>query len=129
MLLLPAALSKRLELTAAGHTLVGMPGGKFGPNRLTTRKEYSTTMALSTLKNLLVTQKLRRGDGPFVYPQSRRNERLFGEHGRSKRQSSHIKLEKLLLQEAYDPRKDSCLKAFVRLMAQATSKRDVPASD
>ena len=75
--------SKRLEFTAAGKTVVGMRGGKAGPMLLTQRKEYSTTLALSTLNNLLVTQKLRRGDGPIQYPQSRRAERLFGEEGRT----------------------------------------------
>ena len=75
--------SKRLEFTAAGKTVLGMRSGKAGPMLLTERKEYSTTLALSTLNNLLVTQKLRRGDGPIQYPQSRRAERLFGEEGRT----------------------------------------------
>ena len=72
------------------------------------------------MNNLLVTQKLRRGDGPIVYPKSRRAERLFGEAGRTKRASTHIKLEKL--QSEYDPMSDSCVKAFVRLMAAAAEK-------
>ena len=76
-------------------------------------------MALSVMNNLLVTQKLRRGDGPIVYPKSRRAERLFGEEGRTKRKSTHIKLEKLGVD--YDPRKDTCIKAFVRLMASAAT--------
>ena len=63
--------------------------------QLTERKEYNTTCALSTMNNLLVTQRLRRGDGPFAYPKSHRAERLFGELGRSRRKSSRIKLEKL----------------------------------
>ena len=83
------------------------------------RKQYSTTLSLSTLNNLLVTQKLRRGDGPIAYPQSRRAERLFGAEGRTKRRSTHIKLEKL--ETDYDPRQDTCVKAFVRLMAQTAT--------
>ena len=114
--------SKRLEFTAAGKTVLGMRSGKAGPMLLTERKEYSTTLALSTLNNLLVTQKLRRGDGPIRYPQSRRAERLFGEEGRTKRKSTHIKLEKL--DTDYDPRLDSCVKAFVRMMAAAANARD-----
>ena len=98
-------------------TVVGIKGGRFGPPRITATKGYSTTMALSTLKNLLVTQKLRRGDGPVVVPESRRTERLFGLRGRSKSLSLGIKLEKLEVD--YDPRKDTCIRAFVRLMAEA----------
>ena len=73
--------SKRIEFTAAGPTLQGLRGGKAGPMQLHSRKQYSTTLSLSTLNNLLVTQKLRRGDGPIAYPQSHRAERLFGERG------------------------------------------------
>ena len=109
--------SKRIEFTEEGQTLVGLRGGKQGPMKLTARKEYSTTMALSVMNNLLVTQKLRRGDGPIRYPKSHRAERLFGEEGRTKRRSSKIKLENI--GSDYDPRLDSCIKAFVRLMAAA----------
>ena len=76
-------------------------------------------MAISIMKNLLVTQRLRRGEGPIIYPTSRRAERLFGEQGRTKRTSSKIKLEKL--GDDYNPRNDSVLKALVRLMAAAAS--------
>ena len=109
-----------LELHAhasSRKTLVGVRGGKEGPPRLTDVKQYGTTCALSTMNNLLVTQKLRRGDGPIAYPQSRRAERLFGEVGRTKRASTHIKLEKLECN--YDVRQDTCIKAFVRQMADA----------
>ena len=88
---------------------------------LVDRKLYSTTMALSIMNNLLVTQRLRRGDGPISYPKSRRAERLFGEEGRTKRRSSHIKLEKLADAEEYDPRQDTVIKALVRLMAAAAT--------
>ena len=109
--------SRRLEFTKAGQTVIGLKAGKQGPMQLTTRKQYSTTLALSTLNNLLVTQKLRAGEGPIKYPQSRRAERLFGAEGRTRRRSTHIKLEKL--ESAYVPSEDTCVKAFVRLMAQA----------
>ena len=112
--------SKRLEFTRAGMTVArGLRGDKQGPAKLTQQKQYSTTCALSTMNNLLVTQKLRRGrgDGPIMYPKSRRAERLFGEVGRTKRASTHIKLEKLDCD--YEPRHDTCVKAFVRRMAQA----------
>ena len=68
-----------------------------------------------------MTQRLRRGEGPIIYPTSRRAERLFGEQGRTKRTttSSKIKLEKL--GDDYNPRNDSVLKALVRLMAAAAS--------
>ena len=88
----------------------------------TDRKAYCTSMALSTMNNLLVTQRLRRGDGPFQYPVSRKSERLFGEHGRSKRKSTRIKLEKLGCE--YNPAEDTCIKSFVRLMAQAAAMRE-----
>ena len=113
--------SRRLEFTAAGKTLVGLRDGKAGPMLLVDRKLYSTTMALSIMNNLLVTQRLRRGDGPISYPKSRRAERLFGEEGRTKRRSSHIKLEKLADAVDYDPRHDTVIKALVRLMAAAAA--------
>ena len=73
-------------------------------------------MALSTLNNLLVTQHLHRGDGPVALPDSRRSEQLFGDQGRTKAISSGFKLQ--LLGRDYDPHElDSCIKAFVRLMA------------
>ena len=59
---------------------MGIRGGKEGPERLIKVKDYSTTMALSTMNNLLITNALRRGDGPcqVIYPESRRADRLFG---------------------------------------------------
>ena len=65
------------------------------------------------------------GPSRIRYPQSRRAERLFGEEGRTKRKSTHIKLEKL--DTDYDPRLDRgqlCVKAFVRMMAAAANARD-----
>ena len=114
--------SRRIEFTSSGKSLVGLRGGKQGPMQLTERKQYNTTCALSTMNNLLVTQRLRRGDGLFQYPKSHRAERLFGELGRSRRKSSRIKLEKLGCD--YDPASDTCVKAIIRLMAQATQMVD-----
>ena len=56
---------------------------------------------------------LRRGDGLYQVPDSRRTERLFGEHGRTKLLSAGIKLG-----ADYNPREDSCVKAFVRMLAE-----------
>eukprot|EP00965_Chrysotila_dentata_P167458 5530108-Pleurochrysis_carterae.AAC.2 len=55
-----------------------MRGVSEGPAQMVKTKGYSTTMALSTLKNLLATQQLRRGEGLVSFPESRRDERLFG---------------------------------------------------
>ena len=65
------------------------------------------------MRNLLATRALRRGDGVVSMPESRRNERLFGTTGggRTKSASMGIKLENL--EKDYDPRSDTCLKAFV----------------
>ena len=57
-------------------------------------------MALSTLRNLLVTKKLRAGDGPIGMPESRRRERLL-DSGRTKSLASGIKWEKF--GDDYDP--------------------------
>ena len=65
---------------------------------------------------------LRRGDGLHQVPDSRRAERLFGVHGRTKLLSAGIKLEKLGAD--YDPLQDTCLKAFVRLMAANVAAAD-----
>ena len=73
-------------------------------------------------------EKLRRGDGPdgIVMPDSRRSERLFGDAGRTSYRSSGVKLEKL--EDGYDPREDSCIKAFVRLLAAAATAAAVEAN-
>ena len=97
--------------------LIPMQGGKFGPERLITTKGNGSTMAWSTLKHLMISQKLRRGDGPdgVIMPDARRNERLFGATGRTSYRSSGVKLEHVT--EEYDPSEDTCIKAFVRLIA------------
>ena len=109
--------ARRLEIKDSGHMLIPMQGGKFGPERLITTKGNSSTMAWSTLKHLMIAQKLRRGDGPdgVIMPDARRNERLFGATGRTSYRSSGVKLEHVT--EEYDPSEDTCIKAFVRLIA------------
>ena len=87
-------------------------------------KGYASTMALSTLNHLLVSRYLQNGDGIFATPVSRRAERLFGVHatGRASHARSGDKLSKMLAGDAwYDPRKDTCVKAFVRLMAEVAT--------
>ena len=90
---------------------------KAGPARLVTTRGYGTTMALSTLNKLLGAQILRSGDGVHSIPESRRRERLFGASaaGRTKALSTGVKIEKL--GKDYEPREDSCMRAFVRLLA------------
>lgn len=86
-------------------------------------KGYSTTLALSVLNNLLATQYLRRGDGIIATPESRRKERLFGAcgSGRTKAGSTGVKHETMLSGDDYEPREDTCIKAFVRLLYAITS--------
>ena len=107
--------------------------GAQGPANLVTTKSMSTTMALSTLNHMLMQQQLRRGDGLFAIPDSRRTERLMCT-GRTKHASTGIKLEKLNCDDSYDPRSDTCVKAYVRLLAANAEARaremavDVPSS-
>ena len=82
--------SRRIEESKGGQQLLPMRGGKFGPENLISKKGTSSTMAVSTLKHLMVSQKLRRGEGPdgITMPDARRNERLFGDLGRTSYHSS-----------------------------------------
>ncbi len=82
----------------------------------------STSLALSTLKNLLAKQYLRRGDGLFAFNDSRRKERLFGSSGSTRLTlgSTGVKLE--LIGSEYAPRHDTCIKAVVRLLAIKASE-------
>ena len=56
---------------------------------------------------------LRKGDGVIALPDSRRKERLVAV-GRTKL-TSRVKME--VLKSDYNPRLDTCIKAFVRLLA------------
>ena len=108
--------ARRLEFSSSGQSRVGPRIGE-GPSNLITTSGYSTTVALSTMRNLLGSQTLRRGDGVISMPASRRNERLFGVtgSGRTKHLCTGVKLENI--GKDYDPRLDTSLKAFVRLIA------------
>ena len=72
------------------------------------------------MKHLMISQILRRGDGPagIMMPDSRRNERRFGDFGRLSYHASRVKVEH---DDDYNPRNDSCIKAFVRLLAIAAT--------
>mmetsp|Transcript_7677 Transcript_7677/g.15984 ORF Transcript_7677/g.15984 Transcript_7677/m.15984 type:complete len:415 (-) Transcript_7677:70-1314(-) len=87
-----------------------------GSRRMTMSGKYSTTLAISTLRNLLATRYLRRGDGVTSVPDSRRKERVFGADsiGRLALPAS-TKIE--VLEPEYNPKRDTCIKAFVRLIA------------
>eukprot|EP00966_Prymnesium_polylepis_P307524 7107143-Prymnesium_polylepis.1 len=80
-------------------------------------------MAVSTLNHLLVTKYLRKGDEIIATPASRRAERLFGASGtgRTKARRAGGKSVERLTGPDYDPRADSCIKAFVRLIADVAT--------
>ena len=113
--------SRRLEMSGTGEAVVPMKSGKLGPERLVQTKGYSTTMAVSTMKHLLVARELHQGDGPFKLPPARRTERLFGSLGRtSTYRASRVK--HLKPADGYVPSEDTCIKAFVRLIAAAATE-------
>ncbi|KAL1525987.1 hypothetical protein AB1Y20_020812 [Prymnesium parvum] len=64
---------------------------------------------------------LRRGNGLYATPESRRKERLFGVSGKGRISlpSSGVKLEARMqaVDAEYMPANDSCLAAFIRLLA------------
>lgn len=111
--------SRRLTMSTSGVKRASM---KFsiGPGRLSVTKGYSTSMVLSTLKHLMVSNVLHRGHGLYATPECRRKERLFGESGRGRvtLPTSGVKLEERLMavDGVYKPSEDTCVKAFVRLL-------------
>ena len=113
--------SRRIEFSTKQEQQRKGPKNAIGPCNLTSKAKYSTTLAKSTLRTMLGQQQLRRGDGVLTMPASRRNERLFGVtgSGRSKNLSAGIKLENL--GKDYNPREDTCVKAFVRFLAQSAA--------
>ena len=72
------------------------------------------------MKHILTHHALPRGEDGISLPDARRTQRLFGV-GRTKGLSTHIKYEKLGDESAYEPRSDTCIRAFVRLLAQAAT--------
>ena len=74
-------------------------------------------MCVSTLKNMLAKQQLRAGDGLFTTPDARRKERLLSGTGRLSLGSTGVKMVSLGSDSVYDPRADTCLEAYIRLLA------------
>ena len=90
---------------------------KEGPAKMVETKGYSTTIALSIFRKLNARAVLRRGTSETVaIPASRDAERVFGVSGpgRSKRLPTGPSVAQLRI--GYDPRSDSCVSAFVRIM-------------
>lgn len=122
--------SRRLQTSSSGVKRAPLTlTSSQGPANLVKTKGYSSTMALSTLKHLLVSNVLKRGCGLYELPETRRNERLFGVRGKGRitLPSSGVKLEARVqaCNEQYMPREDTCLKAFIRLLSvRATAPED-----
>ena len=81
--------ARRVEMASAGKMRAPLrTSGAEGPAQLVKTRGYSTAMAISCMKHLLMTNVLRRGDGLHRVPDSRRTERLLGVSGRTKLLSS-----------------------------------------
>ena len=108
---------KRLTLSTSGETRRPLGPGVSGPPQLVPTKGYGSTMVLSTMNHLLAAQKLRLcadlGEN-IAMPASRRASRLM-HTGRLNLGSAGLKLE-MLRGAGYEPRHDTCIKAFVRLL-------------
>ena len=105
--------ARRLQFSDVGTT---SKKGEDGEYRTIVTKGYGSTAATSVLIKLLSQQTLRAGDGMFATPASRLRLRLFGETGRGR--SSLVKFEFASPKGGdYDPGADSCIDAFVRLLA------------
>ena len=100
--------SCRQKMSSSGETRRGIEGVAHATIG------YATTQCISTLRKLLGASMLRRGDGVIALPDSRRKERLL-EVGRTKIAPKWVKQE--VLRNDYNPRSDTCIKAFVRLLA------------
>ena len=122
--------ARRLKVSSSGVSIARQSTVKQGPSNLIQTKGYSTTMALSTLNKLLAVRYLRRGDGIESLPASRRRERLFGANGSGRTSSKRAasKCMELLMSsdDEYNPREDTCLKAFIRLLAAQPHAEDSP---
>ena len=81
-------------------------------------------MALSTLRKLLGQGYLRRGDGVVTMPAARRTARLFGEGRTKAKRAGACKIE--LLGAEYEPREDTCIRAFVRILASRAAEQASP---
>ena len=76
----------------------------------------------STLRKLLGKRYLTQGDGLWATPLSRQKERLFGDTGTGRTSGRRV-LRSCAAQPSSEadivPREDSCISAFVRLLAAA----------
>ena len=64
--------SRRLQMTYSGQARQPLRSGAQGPSRLVQTKGYTTTMAISVMRHLLMQNVLLRGDGLHQVPDSRR---------------------------------------------------------
>ena len=94
-------------MSAAGESRKPMRGVSEGPAQLVQTKGYDTSMCVSTLKHLLATNKLRRGDGLYSTPPSRLKERLFGAHGTGRSTLKAAGASKAVRESEYEPRSDT----------------------
>ena len=114
-----SAGARNLTMREGGVARCALRVGREGPQKLVATKGYSTTMAISTLSSLLVSQTLRRGNGIASIPDSRRKLRLF-QSGRTKLVSAGSSAAERAAE--YDPRLDTCVKAFVALLAALSAE-------
>ena len=112
---LASAIGSKHQVFFSGHTtIVPMRGVSEGPAQLVRTAGHNTTTYISTLNNMLARQYLRAGDGIYATPDARRKERLLSGTGRLSLGSGGAKLS---VGDVYDPRSDTCLEAFIRLIA------------
>ena len=87
-----------------------------GPARLVETKGYTTTSAISTFRKVEAKAVLQRGTSELAcMPESRVHQRLFGVEGPGRTKALSTGLHASLLGSEYDPRCDTCVRAFVRL--------------
>ena len=92
---------------------------KEGPANLIQTRGITTTSSVSTLRKLIAKRYLAEGNSDLALPASRRNDRLFGEKAVGRSSSARVAHACMKLMGAdYDPRTDSVLKAFVRMLAE-----------
>ena len=107
--------SSRLELSTSGTMTLPSSRKEDKPTTVVATKGYSTTLAISVLKKLLAMNYLREGSGVASIPDSRRRERLIQTGRLTLPMAPKLPVER---GGVYDPRSDSCLKAFVRKLSE-----------
>ena len=117
--------ARNTTMRTAGVQLAPQRTKSEGPAQLVKTKGYSTSTALSVLRKLLGVSYLRQGDGLFSTPESRRKDRLFGDGGRTSRGRA-CKVKMLGADGGYKPQEDTCLRAFVRLLAHLAADSSTP---